>query len=151
VQSLITGEHFIPHQALPENSVLGATPLNNRILVVEDEHVLAQNFKDYLELMGLEVLVSDDGLTAISFARIYEPAAIVLDFRLPDMEGFQVLDAIGNGWGRKCVLVTAQPLGEVSAKALQHGIEQILFKPFPLKDLGRAVKNLIDRGDSTHR
>lgn len=125
--------------------------MNNRVLVVEDEHVLAQNFKDYLELLGFEVLVSDDGLSAISFARIYEPAAIVLDFRLPDMEGFQVLDTIGKGWGGKCVLVTAQPFAEVSTKALQHGIEQILFKPFPLKELGRAVKTLVYSGETLHR
>ncbi|MFI8479518.1 response regulator [Pseudomonas sp. NPDC078700] len=118
--------------------------MNNRILVVEDEYVLAQNFKDYLEMMGHEVLVADDGLSAISFARLYEPAAIVLDFRLPDMEGFGVLDAMGHGWGCKCVLITAQPVAEVSAKAQQHGIEQILFKPFPLKDLGRAVRTLIN-------
>lgn len=117
----------------------------NKVLVVEDEKILAQNLKAYLELLRFEVLIANDGASAIALtvSAGFTPDVIVLDFRLPDMDGFQMLDAIDRSFDCKCVLITAQPTYEVWDGAVQRGIGHVLFKPFPLAELGRVVSRLM--------
>jgi DNA-binding NtrC family response regulator len=59
------------------------------------------------------------------------------------MEGFEVLDAVRQN--RKChfVLITGHPTAEVCERARQLGVSHILFKPFPLAELARAVCDLL--------
>lgn len=118
----------------------------NKVLVVEDEKVLAQNLKAYLEMLHFEVQVAHDGASAIGLTlnQDYVPEVIVLDFRLPDMDGFQLLDAIGRRFDCRCVLITAQPTYEVYDGAVQRGVGYVLFKPFPLAELGRVVSRLMN-------
>ncbi|MNE01832.1 Transcriptional regulatory protein YycF [compost metagenome] len=115
----------------------------NTVLVVEDEQILAQNLKAFLEAKGLDVRVAHDGAKAISLAEGFAAEVVVLDFRLPDMEGFQVLEAVRPN--RKChfVLMTAHPSDQVFERASQLGIGHILLKPFPLVELARVVCDLV--------
>ena len=115
----------------------------NKILVVEDEQLLAENLKDYLQAQGLDVRIAHDGATGIGEAERFAPDVMVFDYRLPDMEGFEVLDAVRLN--RKChfVLITGHPTAEVCERARQLGVSHILFKPFPLAELARAVCDLL--------
>jgi DNA-binding response OmpR family regulator len=117
--------------------------LANTVLVVEDEQILAQNLKAFLEAKGLDVRVAHDGAKAISLAQGFAAEVVVLDFRLPDMEGFQVLEAVRLN--RKChfVLITAHPSDQVFERASQLGIGHILLKPFPMAELARVVCDLV--------
>ncbi|WP_397448563.1 response regulator [Pseudomonas sp. NA-150] len=115
----------------------------NKVLVVEDEQILAQNLEVYLEAQGLDVRVAHDGAKAISIAEGFAPEVVVLDYRLPDMEGFQVLDAVRQNRDCHFVLITAHPTSEVCDRAVQLGVSHILFKPFPLAELARAVCDLL--------
>ena len=117
--------------------------LNNKVLVVEDEEILAKNLEIYLGAQGLEVWVAHDGAKAIAEAKTFLPNVVVLDYRLPDMEGFQVLDAVRQSGDCHFVLITAHPTSEVRERAAQLGISHILFKPFPLAELARAVCDLL--------
>ena len=115
----------------------------NKVLVVEDEQLLAQNLQDYLQAQGLEVRIAHEGAKAIGEAAVFAPDVMVFDYRLPDMEGFDVLDAVRQN--RKChfVLITGHPTAEVCERARQLGVSHILFKPFPLAELARAVCDLL--------
>lgn len=115
----------------------------NTILVVDDEQTLASNIQAYLEAQGLNVHVAHDGASAIGAAERTQPDVIVLDFRLPDMEGFQVLETVRKSRNCHFVLITAHPTAEVRERANQLGVSHILFKPFPLAELARAVNDLI--------
>ena len=115
----------------------------NRVLVVDDEQTLAGNIQAYLEAQGLNVHVAHDGASAIGLAERTNPDVIVLDYRLPDMEGFQVLDAVRKRRDCHFVLITAHPTAEVRERASQLGVSHILFKPFPLAELARAVLDLM--------
>jgi len=107
----------------------------NRVLVVDDEQTLAQNLQAYLQAQGLEVHVAHDGASGIEQAERLAPQVIVLDYRLPDMEGFQVLETVRKN--RQChfVLITAHPTAEVRERAAELGVTHVLFKPFPLAEL----------------
>ncbi len=113
------------------------------VLVVDDEQTLAQNLQAYLERQGLTVHVAHDGASAIGLAERVQPDVTVLDYRLPDMEGFQVLDEVRARRDCHFVLITAHPTAEVRERAAQLGVSHILFKPFPLEELARAVCDLI--------
>ncbi len=115
----------------------------NKVLVVEDEQLLAQNLQDYLQAQALNVRIAHSGYEAIGEAERFEPDVMVFDYRLPDMEGFQVLDAVRQN--RKChfVLITGHPTAEVCERARELGVSHILFKPFPMAELARAVCDLL--------
>lgn len=116
----------------------------NTVLVVDDEQTLASNIQAYLEAQGLNVHVAHDGEEAIGKVEQIQPDVAVLDFRLPDMEGFQVLEAVRKKNGNcHFVLITAHPTAEVRERASQLGVSHILFKPFPLAELARAVCDLM--------
>ncbi|MCP2022183.1 UNVERIFIED_ORG: DNA-binding response OmpR family regulator [Pseudomonas reinekei] len=117
----------------------------NKVLVVDDEQLLAENLQGYLQAQALEVRIAHDGAHGIAEADDFAPDVMVFDYRLPDMEGFQVLDAVRQN--RKChfVLITGHPTAEVCDRARQLGVSHILFKPFPLAELARAVLDLLGR------
>jgi len=117
--------------------------LLNKVLVVEDEQLLAENLKEYLQAQALEVRIAHDGARAIGEAERFAPDVMVFDYRLPDMEGFQVLDAVRQNRNCHFVLITGHPTAEVCERARQLGVSHILFKPFPLAELARAVCDLL--------
>ncbi len=127
----------------------GESTLLNKVMVVEDEHVLAQNLKVYLEVQGMKVQLAHDGYSAIELAKQFKPDAVVLDFRLPDMEGFQVLDTIRQNHDCSFVLITGHPTSQVRDGAEQRGIRRILFKPFPLAELALTLRTLLDEQQAT--
>ncbi|WP_319783488.1 response regulator [Oceanisphaera sp. IT1-181] len=119
--------------------------MNNKVLIVEDELIFGQNLKLYLEAQQFDIQIARDGASAINLIKgSFMPDIIVLDFRLPDMPGFQVLDEIRQYWHGHCVLMTGNPSSEVSAQAIQYGVKYILFKPFPLAELACSVRTLIN-------
>ncbi|MGO5000036.1 response regulator [Oceanisphaera sp. W20_SRM_FM3] len=119
--------------------------MNNKVLIVEDELIFGQNLQLYLEAQQFDIRIARDGACAINLVQEhFTPDIIVLDFRLPDMCGLQVLDQIGSCWQGQCVLMTGNPSSEVSELAAQHGIKHLLFKPFPLAELMRSIRTLIN-------
>lgn len=118
-------------------------------MVVEDEQILAQNLHDYLSVQDMQVQLAHDGASAIALARQFRPDVVVLDFRLPDMEGFQVYDAIREFSECPFLLMTGHPTSQVRDGAEQRGIRHILFKPFPLAELVRALRQLLEARQAT--
>ncbi|WP_448107150.1 response regulator [Pseudomonas azerbaijanoccidentalis] len=117
----------------------------NKVLVVDDEELLAQNLQDYLQAQELDVRIAHNGAEGIGEAEKFTPDVMVFDYRLPDMEGFQVLDAVRQNRMCHFVLITGHPTAEVCERARQLGVSHILFKPFPLAELARAVLDLLGR------
>lgn len=115
-------------------------PAARRVLIVEDEDILAGNLKSYLERASCDTRIASDGASAIRSFDEFAPDVLVLDYRLPDMNGFDVLDAIRCRCDlRMCVLMTGHPTSEVYDGAAERGIRHILFKPFPLLELSKLV------------
>lgn len=111
-----------------------------KILIIEDEEVLADNLKTYLERSSCIAQVASDGASAIAMMKSFTPECLVLDYRLPDMSGFDALDSLHHRRaGLPCVLITGHPTSEVYSGAASRGIDHILFKPFPLSELSGVI------------
>lgn len=105
-----------------------------KVLIVEDEAILAENLRRYLERRGWQARVANTGHDAVAACPLFQPDAILLDYALPDMDGFEVLCALGRRGCADCLLMTAHPPEVVSERARELGVRRVLLKPFPLAD-----------------
>lgn len=117
---------------------------NTKVLIVEDEETLAENLMAHLQRCGGNTRVAFTGKEAIATAREFAPQVVLLDYMLPDMNGFEILDAIrADDPGCPCVLMTGHPLETISAGAQQRGIEHVLGKPFALAEAESRLAELV--------
>src|SRR6185369_1965679 len=117
-----------------------AVAAGKKVLIIEDEEVLAENLQTHFQRCGWDARIACNGKLAVIAADEFLPELILLDFHLPDMNGFEVLDAIRASHDCPgCVLMTGHPTETVLADAQRRGIGHILCKPFPLAGLQRVM------------
>lgn len=115
------------------------------VLIVEDSIDLADTLHDILEMHGFKALVATCGKDGIALALAHHPDLIMLDIRLPDISGYEVLHAIRQDvWGAtaRCMILTASESLENIAKNVDLPLEYILFKP------SCSITDIIERVES---
>jgi DNA-binding response OmpR family regulator len=117
-------------------------PLAHRILVVEDEHVLAENVRSYLARRSPDVRVAGDGRRAMEMVESFTPDVVVLDYGLPGKNGLQIYRDLVRHRDRPvgCVMISGFPLEDLTEPANMLGIRHLLSKPFSLSDLQQMVE-----------
>lgn len=115
--------------------------LTHRILVVEDERVLAENVKTYLARCSPDVRIAPDGQRAMEIIESFTPDVVVLDYGLPGENGLQFYRDLVRNHARPigCVMITGYPLEEITESANMLGIHHLLSKPFKLSELQQLV------------
>ncbi len=117
-----------------------------RLLVIEDEHKIANSIKKGLEMEKYAVDVAYDGDTGFDLAESGEHDLIVLDRLLPGLDGIEILKRLrGQNVHTPVILLTAK--GQVSEKieGLNAGADDYLAKPFAFEELVARVRALIRR------
>lgn len=116
--------------------------LTNRILVVEDEHVLAENVRSYLARRSPDVRVAGNCRHAMELVESFTPDVVVLDYGLPGENGLQLYKELLRHRARPvgCVMITGFPLESISPPANKLGIRHLLCKPFSLSELQQLVE-----------
>ena len=116
------------------------------ILIVEDEHAVARGIQYALQQEGYEVIVAQSGEQGLEVAVHQAPDLIVLDVRLPGMDGFEVLRRIRAAEGKMPILVLTARDDEVDKViGLELGADDYLAKPFGLRELMSRIKALLRR------
>ncbi len=111
-------------------------PHTKKLLIIEDEEILAENLRSYFQRCGWDSRVACTGRIAGETAAEFVPELILLDYQLPDMDGFQALQAIrAANLCCGCVLMTGHPPDAVREGAAQHQITRVLYKPFSIAGL----------------
>lgn len=112
-----------------------------RILVVEQENVLAQNVKTFLRRRFSDVRVAGDGQRAMEMIASFAPDVVVIGYNLPGENGLKIYAEITRqrACPVACVMVTGYPLERISKTANELGIHHLLGKPFSLAELQRLV------------
>jgi CheY-like chemotaxis protein len=121
-----------------------------RILVVEDERVLAENLRRYLGRRSPHVWAVPDGEQAIEVSQSLAPDVVVMDFGLPRMNGAQAYGEIVRRQSRRigCVMISGYPLEKIAQVAREAGIHHLLCKPFSLAELQEMVELSTHEADS---
>ena len=105
---------------------------HKRILIFEDSSYLADSLVDMLEINNYIPLVAATGKQAVELALNEQPDLILLDIRLPDIDGYEVYRRIRKtDWGTtaKIMVLTASESTENISKNINLPAEYILFKP----------------------
>ncbi|HEY4597427.1 MAG TPA: response regulator transcription factor [Thermoanaerobaculia bacterium] len=117
-----------------------------RILVVEDEEVLAQALVEVLERESYAVDHAPDGETAEELAAVNEYDLVVLDWTIPPPTGIELLRAWRRaGRGMPVLMLTARAAVDDRVDGLDTGADDFLAKPFSLAELLARVRSLLRR------
>lgn len=121
-----------------------------RVAVVDDQALVRGGFAVALGLQDdIEVVAeAGDGEAAIEIARIHRPDVILMDIRMPGMDGITATKAIVDSadWPVKVLILTTFDPDEYVYNALQAGASGFVLKDISLEDLAAAVRTVADGG-----
>jgi len=117
------------------------------ILVVDDEPRIAEICRDYLQRAGFKVITAGTGEDALTLARTRRPDLIVLDLRLPRMDGLDVTRALRRQSNVPIIMLTARVEESDKLLGLELGADDYLTKPFSPRELVARVRAVFRRID----
>ena len=120
-----------------------------KILVIEDEKILANSIKTLLMAHGFEVEVAYDGENGAEYAQLGVYDLLILDVMMPGMDGFQVARQVR---AKRCttpiLMLTAKSEVEDRVEGLNAGADYYLTKPFDTRELLACINALLRRQGS---
>ncbi|HEY3344428.1 MAG TPA: response regulator transcription factor [Anaerolineaceae bacterium] len=118
------------------------------ILIVDDEPNIVQLARMYLEREGYRVHSVGDGRAALQAVESLQPALMVLDLMLPEVDGFEVCRRLrGQNNPIPILMVTARDEDVDKILGLEMGADDYLTKPFNPRELVARVKAILRRGE----
>ena len=119
-------------------------PPRGRILIVDDEEVLAATLKEFLQGEGFEVAVAGDLARALSQVETFEPEIVLCDVQLPGADGITVLNrTLELRPETLFIMITAYATVENAVAAFQRGAHDYLMKPVLFEDLTARIGRLL--------
>ena len=119
----------------------------SKILIIEDEEVIAELEKDYLELSGFEVEIRNNGKDGLVAALNDDFSLVILDLMLPEMDGFEVCKRIREERNIPIIMVSAKKEDIDKIRGLGLGADDYMTKPFSPSELVARVKAHLNRYD----
>ena len=119
-----------------------------RVLLAEDEPNIVESLEFLLGRAGFEVDVSENGRDALERVIANPPDVLLLDVMLPEIDGFEVLRQLRGqpaGVSLPIIMLTAKGQREERERAISHGADMFISKPFSNADLMQAVEGLASR------
>ena len=121
-----------------------------RVLVVDDEQMLADLLASALRYEGWEVATAGTGIAAVRIAREIEPDVVVLDIMLPDFDGLEVMRRVrGHSPNVPVLFLTAKDAVEDRVAGLTAGGDDYVTKPFSLEEVVARLRALLRRSGAS--
>jgi DNA-binding response OmpR family regulator len=115
-----------------------------RILVVDDDPSILRGFKDILEKEGYKVETVGTGRDALKKIAKEKFSLCLVDVRLPDMDGTELLLDMGEDSETIKIIVTGFSSEEVGQKAADYGADDFLVKPVKAEELIATVRERLE-------
>ena len=126
---------------------MDSAPSRRTILLVEDDPALALGLRDTLEFEGFDVCHTEHGSEGVSMAKRDHPDCIILDLMLPDLNGYQVCEAIRRSDERvPIIMLTARGQESDKIRGLDAGADDYVTKPFAVGELVARIRAVFRRG-----
>ncbi len=120
--------------------------------MVDDEPIVRESLKDWLEDAGYTVATAESGEEALEMVAKQEFGVVVLDVRLPGKTGITILkDLKTMKPGLKSIVITAYPSTELAVEALKLGAVDYLVKPVAPDDLERLIRETLLKCESKNK
>jgi DNA-binding response OmpR family regulator len=118
-----------------------------KVLIIEDDGVIAQGMATHLSSAGFDPLWVNKGEAGLARLRFEQPDVCVLDLMLPGVDGWKLIEtARAEGIGTPIVVVSARGTEHDRVHALEIGADDYLVKPFSMKELVARVRAAARRG-----
>src|SRR5204863_4763379 len=115
------------------------------VLIVDDERKIGEIAGDFLRHAGFDVVTADSGAAGLAAARSRHPALVVLDLRLPDMDGIRVARELRRESDVPIVMLTARAEESDRLLGLDAGADDYIVKPFSPRELVARVRAVLRR------
>ena len=123
--------------------------MKSNILVVDDEPVARQSLSEILRLEGYAVNAVPNGQAAVEYVRTHPVELVVVDLRMPGMDGLEVVQVVNQiSPETEVILLTAFGSTETAIQALRLRVHDYLLKPAPPSQVVNSVKKGLARRDA---
>jgi len=117
-----------------------------RVVIADDESIIRLDLREMLTGLGyLVVGEAGDGQTAVNVAREVRPDLVIMDIKMPDLDGIQAATILTEERIAPCLLLSAFSQQELIQRAKQAGVFGYLVKPFQEHDLAPAIEVALAR------
>jgi DNA-binding response OmpR family regulator len=123
--------------------------MRKRILIVDDEMELVGTVADYLREAGFQPVKAYDGGSALTVFKEKEPALVILDLGLPDIDGLDVAKHIRRQSQVPLIMLTARAQEIDRIVGLELGADDYIVKPFSPRELVLRVQAVLRRIEGT--
>ena len=121
--------------------------MKKTILVVDDKANMRQLLRDYLVEQGFNVAAAATGREALFTARHESPDVILLDLMMPEMDGYEFLQAYRRERSVPVIIITAREEETDAVKGLELGADDYVIKPFRMRELVARVRAVLRRAE----
>jgi AmiR/NasT family two-component response regulator len=117
-----------------------------RILIADDESLILMDLREMLTNLGyLVVGEANDGRSALNMARELRPDLVIMDIKMPDMDGIEAAQVLTAEKVAPVLLLTAYSQQDLIERAKEAGVVGYLVKPFRESNLAPAVEITLSR------
>jgi DNA-binding NtrC family response regulator len=121
--------------------------MSQKILVVDDEKLIRWTLEQHLVKEGYEVVTADSAERGLLLIAEEAPDLVLLDNRLPEMSGLELLDKLNiQERGLMVIMITAYGLVETAVKAMKLGAYDYISKPFNLEEITFVIRKALEAG-----
>lgn len=123
------------------------TDENLKILIVEDEPDICSRMQSYLGRRGFLVSTTSSGKEALSMIKVVKPDVVLLDLKLRDFDGREVIQALRQyDTQTKVIVITGQLLEPEEIETIHSlGISAYFHKPLSLEEMGKAIQEILGK------
>jgi AmiR/NasT family two-component response regulator len=126
------------------------TPI--RILIADDEPIIRLDLRELLTSLGYDVVgEAADGRTAVELARKLKPDLVILDIKMPEVDGIDAADVLQRERLAPVVLLTAYSERELVERARRAGVAGYLVKPFRESEIMPVIELALARFQEVQR
>jgi DNA-binding response OmpR family regulator len=116
----------------------------DKILVADDEQEIRSLLDDYLKDEGYEVVLAADGEQALQLAEIENPQAIIMDIKMPGLDGIEVCKRLKEKEQTRFIpVIIITGFEDNKLDALDMGADDFVNKPFDMVELSIRVKSVL--------
>lgn len=121
--------------------------MSQKILVIDDEKLIRWTLEQHLVKEGYEVVTADSAERGLAIINEDAPDLILLDNRLPEMTGLELLEKLNvPERGLMVIMITAYGLVETAVKAMKLGAYDYISKPFNLDEITFVIRKALEAG-----
>jgi two-component system response regulator AtoC len=120
-----------------------------KILIIDDERPLLETLEMFLTEKGYAARCAMSATEGLMQCAIFDPHVIILDIRLPDMNGLEVLQELIRNGRKNIIIITAFHDMDITIKAMKFGAFDYIPKPIDVEELDRVIEKALKSSSST--